>query len=83
MPETRLFGKHRVRATFYHIGALLFIGISILNFINIISTSVAYVLTSILFIIDYLAEMYDPHPANMEPWYKTHFHGFFKDDTED
>lgn len=78
----KILGKHRVRAAFYHIGALLFIGITIFNIIGIVSNNTAYVLTCILFIVDYLAEMFDPHPDNMGPWYERYFHRFFEDDTE-
>ena len=77
-----LFGKHRVRASFYHIGALLFIGFTALNFMNIISETQAYVLTSVLFVVDYIAEMFDPHPDNMGAWYERYFHRFY-DDSDD
>ena len=78
----KLFGKHRVRASFYHIGALLFLGVVALNFMHIVSDSVSFVLTSILFIVDYLAEMFDPHPDNMGTWYERYFHRMYEDDTE-
>lgn len=78
----RLFGKHRVRASFYHIGAGLFLGITLLTYTNIVSTSTGFILTSLLFVIDYLAEMFDPHPENMGTWYERYFHRFYKDDTE-
>lgn len=78
----RLFGKHRVRASFYHIGALTFLGFTALNFANIIDNRTAYILTSILFIIDYFAEMFDPHPDNMGTWYERYFHRIYKDDSE-
>lgn len=78
----KLFGKHRVRASFYHIGALMFLGITLLNFMHIVSDSQAFVLTSILFVVDYIAEMFDPHPDNMGTWYERYFHRFFNDDTE-
>lgn len=78
----KLFGKHRVRASFYHIGAMLFLGFTALNFMHIISDTMAYGLTSILFIVDYFAEMFDPHPDNMGTWYERYFHRVYKDDTE-
>ena len=77
-----LFGKHRVRASFYHIGALVFLGITGLAGLGIVSTTAAFILTSILFVVDYLAEMFDPHPENMGTWYERYFHRFYKDDTE-
>lgn len=77
-----LFGKHRVRASFYHIGALLFLGITAFTFTGIVSTKVGFILTSILFVIDYLAEMFDPHPENMGTWYERYFHRIYEDDTE-
>tara|TARA_R100001594_G_scaffold1048_1_gene4342 strand:+ start:9296 stop:9535 length:240 start_codon:yes stop_codon:yes gene_type:complete len=78
----KLFGKHRVRTSFYHIGALLFLCITALTYMNILSDSVAFILTSILFVVDYIAEMFDPHPDNMGTWYERYFHRFFEDDTE-
>lgn len=78
----KLFGKHRVRASFYHIGALLFIGITLFNIVGILSDNIAYLLTCILFVVDYLAEMFDPHPENMGTWYEKYFHRFYDDDTE-
>jgi len=78
----KLFGKHRVRASFYHLGALLFLGITALNYADIVGDTQAYVLTCILFIIDYIAELFDPHPDNMGTWYERYFHRAFKDDTE-
>jgi len=77
-----LFGKHRVRASFYHLGALLFLGITLFTFTGIVSTKVGFILTSILFVIDYLAEMFDPHPENMGTWYERYFHRIYEDDTE-
>jgi len=77
-----LFGKHRMRASFYHIGALVFIGITLFTYLNIISTSTGFVINAVLFVIDYLAEMFDPHPDNPGVWYRRYFHRFFKDDTE-
>ena len=77
-----LFGKHRVRASFYHLGALLFIAITIMTYMTILSTGVAFILTSILFVVDYLAEMFDPHPENMGTWYERYFHRFYEDDND-
>ena len=78
----KVFGKHRIRASFYHIGAFLFIDFTILNFAGLISDSTAFTLTSILFVVDYLAHMFDPHPDNMGTWYERYFHRVYEDDTE-
>ena len=78
----RLFGKHRVRASFYHIGAGLFLGLTLFQLLGIVNQTQAYVLTCILFVIDYLAEMFDPHPDNMGSWYERYFHRIYEDDTE-
>ena len=77
-----LFGRHRVRATFYHIVAIIFLLQLVLYLTEIISTEVSLYLGMFLFITDYLAEMYDPNPENPGPWFKSHFHRFFDDDTE-
>tara|TARA_B100000929_G_scaffold247489_1_gene206219 strand:- start:1515 stop:1754 length:240 start_codon:yes stop_codon:yes gene_type:complete len=78
----RLFGRHRVRATFYHIGAIVFLLTTALHLIGIVGVTTSYVITAILFIVDYIAEMYDPHPDSPGPWFKRHFHRFLDDDTD-
>ncbi len=78
----KLFGKHRVRAAFYHISALVFLGTTCLYTADIVSTEQSYYITAILFVVDYLAELLDPHPDNMGPWYKRYFHRAY-DGTED
>lgn len=78
----KLFGRHRVRASFYHISAGLFLGITTLQFLGILSSLEAFYLTAVLFVVDYLAEMFDPHPDNMGAWYERYFHRIFEDDTE-
>lgn len=78
----RLFGRHRVRATFYHIGALVFLFTTVLHLFGIVGVTTSYVITAILFVIDYLAEMYDPHPDSPGPWFERHFHRFFEDSDE-
>lgn len=77
-----IFGKHRIRASFYHIGAFIFIDITALNLLGFIGDSTSFLLTGILFVIDYLAQMFDPHPDNMGAWYERYFHRMYEDDTE-
>ena len=74
----RLFGRHRVRASFYHIGAATVLLCTGLNLVGAISDSIALGITLFIFFADYIAEMYDPHPDNPGPWFKSHFHRFFK-----
>lgn len=68
-----LFGKHRVRATFYHIVAIIFVIQTIFWIMGFMSDKASFIVTAILFVLDYIAEMYDPHPDNPGSWY-THFH---------
>lgn len=68
-----IFGKHRVRATFYHMVALVFLLSTALWYYGLLSDKASYIITAVLFVVDYIAEMYDPHPDNPGPWY-SHFH---------
>jgi len=56
---------------------MIFWGIGILP--DMASTIIGFV----LFAIDYIAQMYDPHPENPGPWFKSHFSRFFNDNVED
>jgi hypothetical protein len=81
----RFLGRHRVRALFYHVTALLAVSVEVLNQLNIIDKGLAYYFIWSLFFIDYMAEMFDPNPNKKGPWYKkidAFFHRFFdnKDD---
>lgn len=75
-----IFGHHRVRATFYHIVAGFFILTSIMWYYGLLTDMESFIITSILFILDYVAEMYDPNPDSPGPWY-THFHRVIDDDS--
>lgn len=79
---TRLFKRHRVRATFYHIGFVLFVILTIIYRKTIDFTDPYLLFTMGLIVVDYIAEMYDPHPDLPGPFFKRHFHRFF-DDSED
>lgn len=81
LKETFL-GRHRVRATFYHVGAVVFLITTALTIFGIIGVTGSYIITATLFVVDYIAEMYDPHPENPGPWFERHFHRFLDDDTE-
>ncbi len=78
-----LFGRHRVRATFYHIGAVVFLLTTLFYSLGIISVQTSYVITGALFIIDYIAEMFDPNPDYPGPWFERHFHRFLYGDKDD
>ena len=77
----RIFDKHRVRGSFYHMVALIFLVSTALWYFEIVSDKMSYIITAILFVVDYIAEMYDPHPENPGPWY-AHFHRI-KEDVEE
>ena len=78
-----LFKRHRVRATFYHIVACIFLFATWLWAIDLISDSTSFIISATLFIVDYLAEMYDPHPDSPGPWFKAHFHRMWDGDEEE
>jgi hypothetical protein len=71
------FSRHRIRATFYHLVAILFLIVTALYAMSMISEKVSFIMTAILFVADYIAEMYDPHPETPGPWFKRHFHRFY------
>jgi len=77
-----LMGRHRVRSTFYHLVAIVFLVTTVLYFSGVISETVSFYVTAVLFVIDYLAEMYDPHPDSPGPWFKRHFHRFLDGEDE-
>ena len=70
----RIFGRHHVRANFYHFVSFLFLLTMILWGVGIIPDNVSTIIGMVLFITDYIAEMYDPHPDTPGPWFKSHFH---------
>ena len=78
-----MFKAHRVRASFYHIGVGIFLASALCAWLGLISGFTYSAITTILFVVDYLAEMYDPHPDNQGAWFKAHFHRFFDDSGED
>jgi hypothetical protein len=47
-----------------------------------ISDALSFYISATLFVVDYIAEMYDPHPESPGPWFKAHFHRFFDNDEE-
>ena len=78
----RLFHRHRVRATFYHSVAVIFLIVAGLQTCDAIDGNTAFWWGVVLFFADYLAEMYDPHPETPGPWFRSHFHRFFDDDKD-
>jgi len=70
-------GRHHFRARFYHVVSIIFLLTMVLWGVGIIPDKVSTIIGAVLFVVDYLAEMYDPHPENPGPWFKSHFHRFF------
>ncbi len=73
----KLIGKHHIRANFYHMVSLIFVTTTAFWFFGVLGDRTTYTITSILFIIDYLAEMFDPHPENSGIWYRRFFNRAF------
>lgn len=67
-------GRHHVRANFYHIVSLIFVISFTMWSFEIISDRASTIIGMILFVVDYLAMMYDPHPDNPGTFFKAHFH---------
>jgi len=78
-----ILGKHHVRATFYHFVAAVFLITTVLWLFGIVNDKWSLIITIILFVTDYLAEMYDPHPDNPGPWFKAHFHRMYDGEDND
>lgn len=78
----KFLGRHRIRATFYHAGACVFLLTTFLHMVGCIGVETSYTITAVLFVVDYVAEMYDPHPDNAGPWFKRHFHRFYDDSND-
>jgi len=74
------FGRHRIRAVFYHGSVVIAVAVLIAWEFGLVSDSVSVYAPVIVLIIDWLAEMYDPHPEKPGPWFKSHFHRMFDDD---
>lgn len=74
-----IFGRHHIRANFYHFVSMLYVLTMVLWLLNIMPGNLATWLGFGLFIADYLAEMYDPHPENPGTWFQRHFHRFLDD----
>ena len=70
----KLLGKHHIRANFYHFVSLVFVISTVLWYFGVLSDKASFIITAVLFITDYIAEMYDPHPDSPGPWFKRHFH---------
>jgi len=79
----KIFGRHHVRATFYHFVAIVFLISTTLWLAGFVSDKLSLIITIVLFVTDYIAELYDPHPDNPGPWFKTHFHRAFDNDDND
>lgn len=71
--------RHHVRASFYHIVALTFLFSNLLWWLGAIDDRFNMMVGIALFVTDYIAEMYDPHPTNPGPWFRRHFHRFLDD----
>ena len=83
MPS-RFFTKHRVRASVYHAGALIFLTTALVYYVSLGNPfgwfdafCVGY------FVFDYLAEMFDPHPDLPGPGFLKYFHRAFEDEDEE
>ena len=69
----KLLGRHRLRANFYHMVSLVFLLSTLMWAMGLLTDKGSYIITAVLFTVDYIAEMYDPHPKSPGPWY-SYFH---------
>jgi uncharacterized membrane protein YtjA (UPF0391 family) len=54
--------------------ALAFLVTTVLWSFDLINDKASFVIGIVLFVTDWLAEMYDPHPEKPGPWFASHFH---------
>lgn len=71
------FGRHRIRAVFYHGSVIIAVGVLILWEFGYVSDAISVYAPVVVLVIDWLAEMYDPHPTKPGPWFKRHFHRMY------
>ncbi len=76
--DMKMIGRHHIRANFYHMVSIIFLAVTFLWYVGLLDDDTSYTITAILFIVDYLAEMFDPHPDNSGVWYKRFFHRAFE-----
>ena len=76
------YDRHHIRSTFYHAGILLFIAATIFWFKDIDWSHPYTIFCAGLIVVDYIAEMYDPHPDAPGKWFERHFHRFLGDDDD-
>jgi len=62
--------------------AIVFLISTAFWYVGLLSDKMSYIITAVLFVVDYIAEMYDPHPDNPGPWY-AHFHRIVDDVEEE
>lgn len=72
-----LFGKHRVRSTFYHVTAAIVVVSTLAQMLGLMSITFCFYVTTVVFFTDYIAEMFDPHPENPGSWFERYFHRAF------
>ncbi len=81
--DIKLFGRHHVRSSIYQLLAAIFLVATLCWVADLISDQTSAIISGTLFVLDYLAEMYDPHPDAPGPWFKSHFHRAFEFDVGD
>ena len=84
MLSKKLFKRHRIRASIYHIGAVIFTLLALIYYF-LLSNPFGWfdAFCVIYFIFDYLAEMFDPHPDIPGPGFAKYFHRMYDGDTDD
>lgn len=85
MARGRLLKNHRIRATVYHFGAILFLIMTFIYYNSMESVVVTWyeIFCIAYFVFDYLAEMFDPHPETPGPWFIRYFHRIYDGDNND
>ena len=78
--KNRIFGRHHIRANAYHLIATIFL-IACVIYYGIQDQPFGWfdVTCSVCFLIDYIMEMYDPHPESPGTWF-TYFHRAYDGD---
>lgn len=81
--RVKIFGRHRVRSNFYHLVSFLYLLVMSLWGLDVLSSTASTWIGFGLFCVDYIAQMYDPHPDKMGYWFKRHFHRAFDEDEDE
>lgn len=70
----RIIDRHHIRSNFYMFVASAYMVMMVLWSFSFLTDSATVIIGLLLFVTDFIAEMFDPHPDKPGKWFSTHFH---------